>query len=151
LKSLCDRLGNPLFVNGRLDVALLLNAHLHLPSGGLHPRDVRSHLDSRWISVAVHSEDEAQMAEGADLALVSPVFVPGSKQDLRPPLGPEGFSHLSSRLPCPAYALGGLTPERARAVPSATGFAAISSILLAANPLERALEFLARNAKNHQA
>jgi thiamine-phosphate pyrophosphorylase len=136
LAGLCRKRGNPLFVNGRLDVALLVGAHLHLPAGGMTPEDVRPHLPSgRQVSVAVHDEEEARRARGADLALVSPVFPPGSKPgDTRPMLGPEGFRALASTLPCPALALGGLTPERASQLQGAAGFAVISAVLEAEDP-----------------
>lgn len=136
LAGLCQARGNPLFVNGRLDVALLVGAHLHLPATGLTPEDVRPHLPpGRQVSVAVHDEQEARRAQGADLALVSPVFSPGSKpEDTRPTLGPEGFRKLAAALPCPALALGGLTPERASLLPGAAGFAVISAVLEAEDP-----------------
>ncbi|HLL02936.1 MAG TPA: thiamine phosphate synthase [Myxococcaceae bacterium] len=136
LAALCQARGNPLFVNGRLDVALLVGAHLHLPAHGPTAADVRPLLASgRMVSVAVHDTAEARLAQGADLALVSPVFAPGSKPgDTRPQLGPEGFQSLSAALPCPALALGGITPERAALLPSAQGFAVISAVLEAEDP-----------------
>jgi thiamine-phosphate pyrophosphorylase len=145
LAGLCRERGNPLFVNGRLDVALLVGAHLHLPARGPAPADVRPHLPSgRWVSVAVHDEAEARAAQGADLALVSPVFAPGSKPgDTRARLGPEGFQALASALPCPALALGGITPQRAGSVPGAAGFAVISAVLEAEDPAAVARALLA--------
>ncbi|MFY0566655.1 thiamine phosphate synthase [Archangium lansingense] len=136
LAELCRARGNPLFVNGRLDVALLVGAHLHLPAAGLTPAGIRPHLPpGRQVSVAVHDEQEARRAQGANLALVSPVFSPGSKpEDTRPTLGPEGFRKLAAALPCPALALGGLTPERASLLTGAAGFAVISAVLEAEDP-----------------
>lgn len=144
LAELCRARGNPLFVNGRLDVALLVGAHLHLPAGGLTPSDVRPLLPpGRLVSIAVHDAAEARLAEGADFALVSPVYAPGSKPgDTRPPLGPEGFRRLAHALPCPAFALGGLAPERAGELPGAAGFAVISAVLEAAHPAEAARAML---------
>ncbi len=143
LAALCRARGSPLFINGRLDVALLLGAHLHLPAHGLTPGDVRPHLPApRWVSVAVHDAREAREAHGADLALVSPVFSPGSKpEDTRPVLGPEGFARLAAALPCPALALGGLTPERAAALSGAAGAAVISGVLGAPDPARAARAF----------
>ncbi|NOK14587.1 thiamine phosphate synthase [Corallococcus exercitus] len=128
--------GRALFVNGRLDVALLVGAHLHLPAAGPSPGDVRPFLpEGRLVSVAVHDAREAEDAVGADLALVSPVFSPGSKPgDTRDTLGPHGFRRLVDRLPCPALALGGMTAERAREVPGAWGVAVISAVLEAEDP-----------------
>lgn len=144
--GLCRARGNPLFVNGRLDVALLVGAHLHLPAGGLTPSDVRPLLPSgRLVSIAVHDAEEARLAAGADLALVSPVYAPGSKPgDARAPLGPEGFQRLADALPCPALALGGMTTERAGALRGAAGFAVISAVLEAPSPTEAARALLAK-------
>ena len=144
LAGLCGARGAPLFINGRLDVALLLGAHLHLPAHGPTPGDVRPHLpQGQLVSVAVHDEAEARAALGADLALVSPVFSPGSKPgDTRATLGPEGFAALAAMLPCPALALGGITPERARELRGAAGFAVISSVLEAEDPAAAARAML---------
>jgi thiamine-phosphate pyrophosphorylase len=152
LAALCHARGNPLFVNGRLDVALLVGAHLHLPARGLTVEDVRPHLPAgRQVSVAVHDEEEARLARGADLALVSPVYAPGSKPgDTRPPLGPEGFQALAASLPCPALALGGMTPERAAGLPVAHGFAVISAILDAEEPAAVARALLRASAHSSQ-
>jgi thiamine-phosphate pyrophosphorylase len=143
LAALCR--GRALFVNGRLDVALLVGAHLHLPASGLTPADVRPLLPpGRLVSVAVHDAEEARLAQGADLALVSPVYAPGSKPgDTRAPLGPEGFRRLAEALPCPALALGGITPERAAGLPGAAGFAVISAVLEAEDPTQAARALLA--------
>lgn len=144
LAALCARHGAPLFVNGRLDVALALGAHLHLPANALPATEARPHLPGRLISAAVHSEAEAREAEGADLALVSPVFAPGSKPaDPRAPLGDEGFHRLAALLPCPAFALGGLSPERVRPLRPLAGVAVISAVLGAADPGRAVADFLA--------
>jgi thiamine-phosphate pyrophosphorylase len=133
LKALCERHAAPLFINRRLDVALALGASLHLPAYGLLPADVRGRVPR--ISVAVHSPQEAKRAAGADLALVSPVFGKGDAK----PLGPEGFAQLAKALPCPAYALGGVTEP----VKGAAGHAVISAVLRADDPREAATRLLA--------
>lgn len=128
--------GAALFMNGRLDVALALGAHLHLPTAELAATEVRPHLPAdHLISVAVHPGEEARAA-GADLALVSPVWSPGSKpDDTRPPLGPEGFASLAARLPCRAFALGGVTAARVASLGSqAQGVAVVSAVLEAPSP-----------------
>lgn len=136
--------GAALFVNGRLDVALALDAHLHLPGHSLHVAEARRHLPAgRRISVAIHP-GETSRAVGADLALVSPVWSPGSKpEDTRPPLGPEGFQDLARALSCPAYALGGVTASRAATLgPAAAGVAVVSAVLQAPSPREAAIALL---------
>ena len=81
----------------------------------------------------MHNEEEAARAAGADLALVSPVFETSSKPGAVP-LGPDGFARLAKALPCPAYALGGITAARLAQLPAAAGAAVISSVLHADDP-----------------
>ena len=121
-----------------------IGAHLHLPAWGPTVHDVRPHLPAgRWVSAAIHDADEARLTRGADLALVSPVYAPGSKpEDSRAPLGPEGFRALAASLTCPAMALGGITPERAVLLPEAQGFAVISAVLEAEDPARAARALL---------
>ena len=148
LAQVCARHRAPLFVNRRLDVALLLNAHLHLPSSGLLATDVRPHLPfGRWVSAAVHDEAEAARSRGADLALVSPVFAPISKREERAALGPAGFRALAAQLPCPAYALGGVTADGLRALGRVAGAAVIGAVLQAPDPARAVAELLAALAR----
>lgn len=137
--------GRRLFVNGRLDVALLVEADLHLPSSAPSPAEVRPLLPpGRLLSVAVHSIEEARAAAGADLALVSPVFSPRSKPgDPRAPLGPEGFEAIRAALPCPAFALGGLGAENAALVRGAAGAAVIGAVMGAGDPAAAVAALLA--------
>jgi len=146
LADLCRESHNPLFINGRLDVALLVDAHLHLPSQGLVPSDVRAHLPKdRWISASVHNLDEARKAQGADIALISPVFPAGSKvSDDRPPLGVEGFGRLAAAVDCAPFALGGIGPQSAASLRgAAVGYAAVSAVLQSPDPRRAASEILA--------
>ena len=137
LQGLCRLHGNPLFINDRLDVARLLSTHLHLPAHSVDVAAARSHLPDGWVSAAVHNQAEAERAAGADFALVSPVFSPGSKPgDTRPSLGWEGFLRLARALPCPAFALGGLTPQNIL-IPAA-GIAVMGAVWRSARPRETA-------------
>ncbi len=141
--ALCARSGNPLFVNGRLDVALAVGAHLHLPAHGLLPVDARAHLpEDRMISCAAHDEAEAREARGASFALVSPVFSPLSKpEDRRAPLGVEGFRKIAAVLPCPAFALGGIDARGAAAL-GPVGVAVIGAVLHSETPAAAAAGLL---------
>jgi len=134
--------GRRLFVNGRLDVALLVEADLHLPASAPLAAEVRPLLRAATlVSAAVHSEEEAKAAAGADLVLVSPVFSPGSKPgDARAPLGLEGFAALRSVLPCPAFALGGVRVENAGPLGRA---AVIGAVMHAADPAAATAALLA--------
>lgn len=144
LAALCRRWANPFFVNGRLDVALLVGAHLHLPVDGPTPADVRRHLpEGRWVSAAVHNPMELARADGADLVLVSPVFPPTSKPtDSRPTLGAEGYARLRALAGCPALALGGIRLERLAGLGAVEGVAVQSAVLRAENPAAAAAALL---------
>jgi len=128
----------PLFVNGRLDVALALGAHLHLNEGSLSVADVRPLLGDRLISASWHPP--APPREGADLLLMSPVFDPLSKPAERPALGVEGFRRFAR---ADAFALGGITAENVTALGRLPGVAVIGEVLHAASPA-RAAEALLR-------
>lgn len=115
-----------LFVNGRLDLALALDAHLHLTEGSLHPADVRPHLPAgRWLSASWHPPTAPR--EGVELLLASPVFDPLSKPPDRPALGVEGFRRARASTTTPVFALGGLTPDRVRALGPVDGVAVIGA------------------------
>jgi thiamine-phosphate pyrophosphorylase len=140
--EICRLGGNTLFINGHLDVAVLLGASAHLPGGNILAKDARVYLPRALISVSVHDLEEARQAERADIALVSPVFVPGSKlTDPRTPLGPNGFQRLARAVPCTSFALGGITPTNAASVP-ADGYAVVQAVLGATDPQRAARELL---------
>jgi thiamine-phosphate pyrophosphorylase len=143
LAALCSRKGCLLFVSGRVDLAIALGAHLHLASTGPPFPKAAPFLPGRLLSFSVHDLREAGLAAGASFALVSPVRPPGSKpDDTRPPLGISGFQALAAALPCPAFALGGVTPELLAELRPA-GAAVISAVLRAEDPLVAARHCLA--------
>jgi thiamine-phosphate pyrophosphorylase len=152
LSKLCRLANVPFFVHRRLDIALALNTHLHLPAYGLSPSQARLALPQRkLLSVSVHNEEEASLAKGASFALLSPVFSPGSKPaDTRPPLGPQGFCSLAQSLPCPAWALGGISPSTLKLLPKLEGVAVVSALWQAENPLQTAKTLLAHRTAGTQ-
>ncbi len=136
LRDVCQLHQAPLFVSRRLDGALALGAHLHLPSSSLSPSNVRGFLPAdKLISVSIHNDSEVDRSHDANIALVSPVYSPGSKPgDSRTPLGERGFHALASKLQCEAFALGGINAERLEASCPFQGVAVISHVLHAADP-----------------
>ena len=143
LQALCRESHVPLFINGRLDVALSLQAHLHLPSATASVSDYRAHLPQNvWLSAAAHDAEEVHSRKDADFLLLSPVFTAGSKpRDERPTLGPEGFYRLAQSTQTRCYALGGIHSNTAKQV-KASGFAAISAIWHSQNPRDEAERIL---------
>ena len=126
-------------VNDRVDLAQLLGADaLHLGEHSVSTADARALLPSIWISRACH-DARAAAAIDADALLVSPVFA------VRKGAAALGLSELqiaaelarARETPALVYALGGVTPERARRalMAGAHGVAAIGAALGEASPL----------------
>lgn len=87
---------------------------LHLP-GGVDVGAVRARFDG-LLGYSAHSLTDAVYARdaGADYALISPVWRPGSKVgDRRKTLGVAGAVRAQKAAAIPLFALGGMTPERA--------------------------------------
>ncbi len=124
-------------INDRADVARIVGADgVHLPASGLPLDEVRLMLGGRTAVIACSVHDEVELAAaaegGASFATVSPIYPTSSKPGYGPALGPDVFARLAPLAPdLPLYALGGLTPERARAciARGAHGAAAMSSII----------------------
>ena len=126
-----------LFVNDRLDVALAVpTAGVQLGHGSLPVSAARALNPRWWIGKSVHdlAEAAAARAEGADYLVIGPVYASATHPD-RPPLGLERLREIVA-LNLPVIAIGGITPERARAVRAAGayGIAAIRALWDAADP-----------------
>lgn len=131
----------PLFVNDRLDVALALEAHLHLTDHSLNVGDVRRWLRGRWVSASWHPPDPPRTE--VDLLLASPVFSPNSKQDTRPTLGADGFQRARRQVEKSVFALGGVDAASVKALQPLDGVAVIGGVLHAADPESAARAMLA--------
>jgi thiamine-phosphate diphosphorylase len=133
-------------VHARPDLAGALGADgVQLRRHDLAPGEARRVLPSGWIGVSVHSrgEAEAAVAEGADFVVAGNVFATSSHPD-RPARGLLWLAEIC-QLARPVIAIGGITPERARAVRAAGawGVAAISAVWETADPPGAARDMLA--------
>lgn len=133
------------FVSGRPDLAAAVGAHgVQLAADDLAPADARRLLPDGWLGRSVHSLAEAETArgEGADFLLVGNVYETASHPG-RAAAGLE-LVRSCSALGLPVIAIGGLTPERARAArdAGAWGVAAIRALWLVPDPARAAVEFL---------
>lgn len=83
------------------------------------------------ISVACHNAEAVHRAaeEGADYALLAPIFAPLSKTAERPPLGLDVLREIAGRVKIPVIALGGITAENAPLCVAA-GAAGVAGITL---------------------
>ena len=118
LRDVCTRAGAPLFVNERVDVALAADADgVHLPFNSIGVSMARRLLGpEKLIGVSSHSPPDVSGAarEGADFAVFGPIFDPLSKPATHPAWGASGLGAACRAGAIPVFALGGITPERAR-------------------------------------
>jgi thiamine-phosphate pyrophosphorylase len=126
--------GTQVLVNDRTDIALAAGADgVHLKSHAAPAADVRRIVpDGFLIGRSIHSEIEAaaiEAAGGCDYLLFGTVFPSASKPAAHPVAGVEALAAVCGRVGLPVLAIGGITPERARAV-AAAGAAGIAAISL---------------------
>jgi thiamine-phosphate pyrophosphorylase len=112
------RAGGPrVLVNDRIDVAIACGAAgVHLREGSVSPVRIRSMAPNSFvISEACHLAEACRSAErdGADFAVLAPIFAPLSKRSDRPPLGLDELRSIAAQLKIPIVALGGITEENA--------------------------------------
>ncbi len=115
LRALTAELGVQLVVSDRVDVALAAGADgVQLPEHGLPVAAARAILgEAAIVGRSIHDPVGAReaAAAGADYLVAAPVFdVPGKG----PPLGVAGLRAICQATDLPTFALGGITPERAR-------------------------------------
>ena len=126
-----------LLINDRIDVALALHADgVQLRADSLPVSVARTLLGpTRLIGVSVHSEEEAVQADkdGADFAVLGPMYDTPSKRVYGPPLGLSVLDRATARCRIPILAIGGITPSRVQDVrrAGASGVAVVSAILAA--------------------
>lgn len=135
VQGLSQQHGAKLFVNDRVDVVKAVGtAGVHLRADSLPVPTVRRVVGAtRWIGISTHSAQEVMQAEkeGADFAVLGPIYDTPSKRQYGAPLGLRILEEASRCCRIPIFAIGGITPVRAREARQAGAFgvAVISSIL----------------------
>jgi thiamine-phosphate pyrophosphorylase len=135
LRGITRRYNARLFINDRLDIALAVDADgVHLPESSLPISEVRKLLPGgKLIGASVHSLDRAKKAErdGADFLVLGTIYHTLSKPDLIKPAGTESIALITQNISFPIFAVGGITPDKARECveAGARGIAVISSIM----------------------
>ena len=143
LRALTDRYEALLFINGRVDIALAVEANgVHIGHRAFTPGVALTLLEQgAIIGVSCHSLEEALEAEdgGANFITLGPVYPTPSKARYGGPIGTGPLREASKALKIPIYAIGGIDKERVSEVTAsgAFGVAVISAILKGPDVLGR--------------
>jgi len=149
IAELCQRAGALFVVNDRADIAMLLNAALHLGQDDLAPADARKIMAaSTIIGFSTHNERQlrAADAEPVDYLAIGPIFTTGSKQNPDPVVGLDQLRSLRKFTRKPLVAIGGITRELAPKVFEAGADSVAIIGDLYPNLPERATEWVAISA-----
>ena len=115
LRQMTERYGARLFINDRLDIALMVDADgVQLPEKGLPPNEVKARYPHLLVGVSTHSLESAKKAEtdGADFVTFSPIFETPSKKEYGPPQGLEKLQSVAGAVNIPVIALGGIDLQK---------------------------------------
>ncbi|MSV29298.1 MAG: thiamine phosphate synthase [Bryobacterales bacterium] len=126
--------GAILIVNDRADIAMLLDAGLHIGQDDLPPRDARRLIGPDAIlGFSTHNAAQLSAAGGAPVSYVAfgPIFPTASKENPDPVTGTAELTRIRALVEQPLVAIGGITLENARDVlaAGADSVAVISALL----------------------
>ncbi len=148
LRKLTKQFGMKLIINARIDLCLALDADgVQLPVFGFPITAARKLLGPhRLIGLSCHCEADVLRAEneGADFAVLGPVYPTPSKQKYGAALGINTFKKIRERTKLPLFAIGGIKQDRLKAVfeAGADGIALISAISTAKDVGSTCRDFL---------
>lgn len=108
---------------------------VHLPERALSIASTMARRPGWIVTGAAHSLDALGLARDLDAVVLSPVFPAGGASAARASVGIEALEIWANTAPCPAYALGGITPETADALKGVCGLAAVDAVVQAFGPV----------------
>jgi len=139
----CRQQGATLIVNDRADMAMLLEAGLHLGQDDLAPRDARKLLGpDALLGYSTHNAQQLCAGGGEPVSYIAlgPIFATGSKRNPDPLVGVEQLAAWRGLTHLPLVAIGGITRENARTVLAAgADSVAVIGDLFPPEPTSRAL------------
>jgi len=119
IARMCREAGALFIVDDRADIAMLLEAGLHVGQDDLPPRDARRLLGSdAVIGFSSHNAPQVCAAGGepVDYLAFGPVFPTASKRNPDPVTGIEALKECRALVEKPLVAIGGITRETAAGV-----------------------------------
>jgi thiamine-phosphate pyrophosphorylase len=134
LARMCREAGVLFIVDDRADIAMLLDAGVHVGQDDLPPRDARRLMGSEAVmGFSSHNVQQVCAAGGepVDYVAFGPVFATASKRNPDPVTGIEALKECRALVEKPLVAIGGITRETAAAVwaAGADSVAVISDLL----------------------
>jgi thiamine-phosphate pyrophosphorylase len=132
--DLCRRFGAQFVVDDRADIAVLLNAGLHLGQEDLAPEDARRLIGTKRI-LGFSTHDAAQLSAAAavpaDYLALGPIFETASKENAGAAVGLANLRAWRRLTARPLAAIGGINRQNAAAVleAGADSVAVISDLL----------------------
>ncbi|MFZ3064174.1 MAG: thiamine phosphate synthase [Nitrospirota bacterium] len=144
MRRITKETGAMLFINGRIDVAMAVEADgIHLGQTDLPVDVVRRIVGNRFmICVSTHNLNEAKEAEAssADFITFGPVYETPLKLKYGKPVGIEVLKRVKSGVSIPVYAIGGINSGNIKQIlgTGADGVALISAIIGAREPKKAA-------------
>lgn len=148
VRELTQSTGTKLLINDRADLSTVGKTDgVHLRETSLPVPAVRRIVGrERLIGVSAHSVDGVVRAEaeGADFAVLGPIYETPSKREYGPPLGMHVLERACRQVRIPVFAIGGLNASRVWEVrgAGAFGIAVISYILGASDVAAATRELL---------
>lgn len=112
----CRAAGVPLIIDDRADIALLLDAGLHLGQSDLPPREGRRLLGpARILGFSTHNPQQlaAALAEPVDYLAFGPIFPTRSKENPDPIIGLGALQEVKKQASLLLVAIGGITRDNA--------------------------------------
>ena len=119
IAALCCDAGALFVINDRADIAMLIDAALHLGQDDLPPADARRIMPpGRIVGFSTHNADQLRSGdrEPVDYLAIGPIFATGSKQNPDPVVGLDRLRTLRALTRKPLVAIGGITRETALSV-----------------------------------
>ena len=149
LRILTRDFGARLFINDRVDVALVVEADgVHLGHQSMPSAPVKKLAGSKLlVGVSTHTIEEAKAAEtgGADFITFGPVFPTLSKAEFGDPVGLKNLKNAKNAVQIPVFGLGGIKSGN---IKQAIGFGAdgisMISAIFGAEDIRKAAETVLR-------
>jgi thiamine-phosphate pyrophosphorylase len=114
--ALCRKAGATFVINDRVDIAMLLDAAVHVGQDDIPPREARRIAGAkRLIGFSTHNETQllAAATEPIDYVALGPIFGTASKLNPDPEVGLEELRRLKPLARTALVAIGGITRRSA--------------------------------------